>query len=232
MAFAPSYDEPLTLSLNQPQATEICQIIEGDAYLGLDASEESFKAVVNQYDILHLGMHGIANVENSLYAYLLFNSASDSMEDGKLNAYELYNMQINAQLTVLAACETGFGKLEKGEGIMSLARAFQYAGCPSIVTSLWKADGRSTGDLMMRFYTYLDEGENKSLALQRSQKEFLKSAPPDQTHPYYWATFILIGDDQPIGSNKLKWWILGGGILILLCWGSWQVRALSLKSDT
>ena len=98
-------------------------------------------------------------------------------------------------MVVLSACETGVGKWQSGEGIVSLARGFAYAGAKSIITSLWSANDRSTAQVMENFYTNLKAGLSKKEALRQAKLEFLSSQKdPLNTHPFYWATFVPIGD--------------------------------------
>src|SRR5665811_1040403 len=91
-----------------------------------------------------LSMHAFLDDINPLYSKFVFTQSQDKVEDDSLTIAEIYNMKFNAQLAVLSACETGDGALNRGEGIMSLSRAFAYAGCPSVVTSLWKVDSETT----------------------------------------------------------------------------------------
>lgn len=214
-AFAPSYEGALRLSTNQPQATAVADQLGGKAYLAHAATEATFRQMAPDSRILHLAIHGMPDEKQALYAHLLFGPSSDSAEDGKLHAYELYNLSLNTQLVTLSACESGYGKLALGEGILSLARAFRYAGCQSILFSHWKVDGRAANDLLTGFYEQIDQGKRPSQAIWQAQNEFLATAPPDQVHPYYWANFVLTGEDEPLSKPFYKWWI-GGGLILLL----------------
>ncbi len=214
-AFAPAYEGALRLSTNQPQATAVASQLDGEAYLAGAASETTFRQMAPASRILHLAMHGMPDEKQALYAHLLFGPSTDSAEDGKLHAYELYNLSLNTQLVTLSACESGYGKLALGEGILSLARAFRYAGCQSILFSHWKVDGRAANDLLTGFYEQIDQGKRPSQAIWQAQNEFLATAPPDQVHPYYWANFVLTGEDEPLSKPFYKWWI-GGGLILLL----------------
>ena len=215
-SFAPSYPDSLSLSYNKQSAEQIAKLKKGKVFQGVSASESSFKRFSGDYKILHLAMHGFVNQANPMLAYLLFSQPEDSLEDGKLYAYELYDMFLPAELIVLAACETGDGQYVQGEGVMSLSRAFRYAGCPSMISSLWKADGRSTSDLMTYLYEELYEEKSKSKALQSAKITFLKEATPDLIHPYYWANHILIGDPKPISIPLNMYWYIGGILSIII----------------
>ena len=214
-AFAPAYEAELRLSTNQPQAKAVVEQVGGHAFLASAATEAAFKQTAQTSRILHLAMHGVPDVEQSLYAHMLFGPSTDSVEDGKLHAYELYNLSLNTQLVTLSACETGYGKLAEGEGVMSLARAFRYSGCQSILFSHWKVDGRAANELLAGFYEAIGEGKRPSVAIWQSQKDFLAAAPPDQVHPFYWANFVLTGEDRALSAPFSRWW-WGGGLLVVI----------------
>jgi len=161
IAFAPTYDNKLAsfrqektlskLKWNQPEVESINKQFDGVSFKGTNATESNFKQMVKKYEIVHLAMHGFVDKNNPTNSGLIFSrmSSQDTLaEDGYLYAHELYNMDINSKLAVLSACNTGYGKFTKGEGVMSLAHAFSYAGCPSIVMSHWNVDDESTAKLM------------------------------------------------------------------------------------
>jgi len=208
------------LSWNQQEIKNIDHYLDGDILIGDDAQESNFKNVAHKYDIIHLAMHALIDDQNPMYSKLAFTgNKNDSINDGFLNAYELYNMELSAEMVVLSACETGYGKLEKGEGIMSLARAFTYAGCPSIVMSHWLADDKATAELMDLFYKYLAEGLSKDEALQKAKIEFLKNTDDIRQNPAFWAGFVVLGDTSPINKRSIfeKFGIpITGGLLILI----------------
>ncbi len=93
---------------------------------------------------------------------------------------------------------------------MSLSRAFNYAGVPSVVHSLWKLPDDATADIMPVFYVGLKEGESKSAALRRAKLEYMRNTlAPEQKHPYYWAGFVVNGDIQPISFRSNRWYHYG-----------------------
>jgi len=214
LAFAPAYGNKYLNSLatvddgfrsrltalawNQQEVKDINKYVEGLVLTGDDASERNFKEKANQYDVIHLAMHALIDDEKPMYSKLAFASTQPGNDDGFLNAYELYNMELQAELVVLSACETGFGKFERGEGIMSMAHAFTYAGCPSIVMSHWVADDKATANLMKLFYKNLSTGLTKDEALQKAKIEFLKDADDVRQNPAFWAGFVLMGDTSSI----------------------------------
>ncbi|MDA0196628.1 MAG: CHAT domain-containing protein, partial [Bacteroidetes bacterium] len=190
----------------EDEARKVSEIMEGDLRLGESATEALFKKEAGSYDILHLATHSIINQEDPNYSKLMFSDKDDS-EDGMLHAFELENMSLNATLVTLSACNTGVGKIEEGEGVMSMARAFRSAGVPSVVMSLWPASDKSTPDLMKYFYQNLNNGQSKDVALNHARKQYLETATGKARHPFYWGGFVLIGDNQPIkiDRNPMIW---------------------------
>ena len=176
------------------EATAAAKLLRGTAFFGKDATEARFTEVAGRYRILHLATHGKANDQKGDYAFLAFSEIKDSVENELLFAREIYNLQLNADLVVLSACETGIGKLHRGEGVSSLARAFAYAGAKGIVTSLWAVNDAKTKDLMVFFYKNLKKGMNKAEALRQAKLSFLEKSGPEEAHPYFWAGFVGIGE--------------------------------------
>jgi CHAT domain-containing protein len=235
------YEDTLSnLPLLENSVTEIrdgATLTGGDAYLGEDATEARFLAEAPSYRILHLAGHAFSHDRDPQYSGLVFTlppvdsthsdqTMYDSLlvdvmrtmaQDGYLHAFELQAMELNADLAVLSACNTGYGKVVAGEGIMSLARAFRYAGCPNLLTSLWQADDLSTRQLMGNYFRHLTAGTGKAEALRKARLDYLeREAEEARTHPYYWANFILIGDNAPVEPPaRWPWWLfalLGVGV--------------------
>ncbi|MDX2250596.1 MAG: CHAT domain-containing tetratricopeptide repeat protein [Bacteroidia bacterium] len=223
---------------NQPEVQTVAGLMKGKSWLAAQATETAFRENAEEYKILHLATHAWINDENPLYSGLWFVpeiegdtakrdslSLIEEVKDGFLHAYEIYNLVISADLAVLSACETGSGVLRRGEGIMSLARAFRYAGCPSVLMTLWKAEDVATRDLMAKFYQNLHSGMEKDKALQKAKLDFLTDS--DRQHPHFWADFILIGDESPVKDGQ-PWgiWILifviAGGVLAGVLWKKYR----------
>jgi CHAT domain-containing protein len=202
------------LKYNQPEVEEASQLFNSEHFLGFEASEAAFKAKAENAQILHLAMHTLLNDEEPLYSQLIFRETGEDGEDGRLNAYELYNMSLKADLAVLSACNTGVGKVQRGEGIMSLSRAFKYAGCSNIVMSLWPANDASTKEIILGFFNRLKSGENKDVALRDARIEYLENNT--KTHPFYWATFVFIGDETPLEKGGFPYLWMGLGVIALL----------------
>jgi len=201
------------------EARQITRIIRGDVYSDYEATEATFKRTSDQYDILHLAMHTLVNDQNPMYSKMAFTQQENSEEDGFLNTYEVYSMNLNSRLAVLSSCNTGSGKLEKGEGVISLARGFKYAGCPSIVMTMWPVEDNSSIRLMEYFYKSLNKGNSKDNALRTAKLKFLKNSDPLHSHPYFWAGYILIGDKSSLYTPVWIWWALAiAAVLAVVVW--------------
>ena len=208
--FSPSYEGNNELSSSKGEIETISKIVDGISFFGVASTKENFFINNTDYSILHLAMHAEIDNNNPMYNKLVFS-------DGDLTSSEIYVSNNKANLAVLSACNTGFGKLEKGEGVMSMARAFHFSGIPSIIMSLWKVPDKETKIIMLAFYKYLKKGMPKNKALQKAKLEYLSSTN-DITlkHPYYWSGFVLTGNNQPLPNNNIILYIIGSFLLILL----------------
>ncbi|NNC82995.1 MAG: CHAT domain-containing protein, partial [Flavobacteriales bacterium] len=139
-------DQGFLHQIQQPFAVKTAHalggLLQAEVKVGEEANESEFKQHAAQYEVIHLGTHTEINNVSPLYSKLILSKSSS--EDGYLHAYELYDMQLQAELAVLTACQTGVGQQESSEGVISLAHSFAYAGCPSIIMSLWDVDEQST----------------------------------------------------------------------------------------
>jgi CHAT domain-containing protein len=182
------------LAFSGPEVAAAAKLMKGETIAGSAATEERFTSTAGNYRILHLATHGRADNRVGDYAFLAFTEIKDSIENELLYVKDLYNLQLNADLVVLSACETGIGKLQRGEGIISLARAFAYAGAKSIVTSLWSVNDKSTSELMRFFYRELRRGKDKDEALRLARLRLLRESNVRSAHPFFWAAFVPLGD--------------------------------------
>ncbi len=171
----------------------------GKIFTGAEATKEQFDRYAPYYSILHLAMHAIVNNEEPMYSKLVFAGAADSLS--ALYTYDLYQHKLAADLVILSACNTGLGKLQKGEGLISLARGFTYAGAGSVIMSLWPVDDYATPVIFKTFYQLLSTGARKPSALRRAKLHYLEQADPAAAHPFYWGGFAFIGDTSPIQSG-------------------------------
>lgn len=213
LGFAPHYEGDQELISAKKEIDGIAAKTNGKKLIGKDASKENFYLNNKSFSILHLAMHAQIDDENPQYNSLLF-------QDGAMTASDIYTSRSKANMAVLSACNTGYGKIEKGEGVMSMARAFHFSGIPSVVMSLWKVPDRETKSIMIDFYKYLKRGENKSEALRHAKLNYLKeNSIGDLNHPYYWSGFVINGNTDSIeGTSLLYSWgwliILSIGLLI------------------
>lgn len=210
---------------NKEEVDKIRSLLGGDILPGTTATKQAFSEMAGKYRIIHLSTHGKANDQSGDYSYLAFSGFGDSLENGRLFTRELYNLRLNADLVVLSACETGIGELQRGEGIISLARGVSYAGAKSIVTTLWKVEDRATSQLMQRFYENLRKGMAKDSALHTAKLYLLDST--SNVSPYNWAAFVPIGDMEPMPLHGTDcWaWLLGlTGVAALAATLLWRRR--------
>jgi CHAT domain-containing protein len=241
LAFAPVYhsdtvsfeNEKLILTPLpgiQQEVDFISEEIKTDAFRGNDATEFNFRQFSKDYDILHLAMHAFIN--DSLPAFSRFafaqNSNNSGENDGWLNTADIYNLDLNARLTVLSACNTGSGNLRKGEGVMSLARGFLYAGCPGIIMTLWEVEDNAGTKIMSNFYRNLKKGKSTDEALRLAQLKYLENANPRMGHPHYWLGYVPIGQTSPLFSS---YDIYFAGLIILTIAGLAAEQIIRMKRN-
>jgi CHAT domain-containing protein/Tfp pilus assembly protein PilF len=164
-------------------------------YLGDEASKRNVLAnpLLAGARWVHFATHGVFDETNPALSGLVLTPGPDG-DDGRLRVDEVFNLKLNADLVVLSACDTGAGKRVTGEGLVGLARAFFYAGTPSLVVSLWPVSEDSAPKIMLDFYRRLKDGEGKGEALGRSKLDLLRTGA--YAHPFYWAPFVLVGDPK------------------------------------
>ncbi|MGB1243623.1 MAG: CHAT domain-containing protein, partial [Chitinophagales bacterium] len=206
-------DSLKALPSSRLEVNTIFQIIGGQIFLQTDANKTAFLEEARHYQILHLSTHACMDEGD-------FESSRIYFADQALLSKELYPLQLNAELAVLSACETGTGPIQQGEGVMSLARAFLYAGCPSVISSLWSVNDEKTSELMSGFYTNLKEGQTKSSALQNAKISYIndKKRKNENAHPFYWAAFVQIGNPNSIVLEGNRWKFWG----MIDCFGFWD----------
>jgi len=160
-----------------------------DVFVDKEATETKFKEICSNFDVIHLSTHGLADDQRPLFSVICL--AKDEQNDGEVRAYEVFSLNLKANLVTLGACETGLGKLSEAEGLVGLARSFLYAGTPTVIASLWSVYDRPTMELFINFFKYWkQEGMSKVEALGRAQRELAE----EYGFPVTWAGFILIGD--------------------------------------
>jgi CHAT domain-containing protein len=180
------------------EAEYISDITGGKLYLNNEAKESVYKAESGKYDIIHLAMHTILNDKDPMNSTLIFSPESDSIDDRYLKTYEVYGIPLNAKMVVLSSCNTGSGFLFSGEGILSLARGFIYSGSQSVVMSMWEIEDKSGTEIVKMFYKNLKKGYSKSVALRKARVAYLKKSDQLRSHPYFWSTLVIYGNNTPL----------------------------------
>ena len=214
----------LTL-LPQPFTKDLAQysskIFKGTSFINENASKQIFTEQAKEHKIIHIGTHAESNNISPELSRLIFaKNVNDSItsEDNSLYTYEIYNQNLSSNLAILTACETGKPTYQAGEGMISLAHAFNYAGSESILTSLWKIDEQSSAKIIEYFYTYLKKGLPKDQALQEAKLDYISTAEGRTIAPQYWAGLVIIGDTTPIElktSSNLVFWLFGIVLIIV-----------------
>ncbi|MBT6004640.1 MAG: CHAT domain-containing protein [Prolixibacteraceae bacterium] len=215
LAFAPIYSADTFVFENQKlilmpipgiqkEVDLISKEIKTKLYKGDQATVLNFRDNVEDYDILHLAMHAFINDSIPALSRFAFSQNRDKPgeNDRWINTADIYNLDLNARLTVLSACNTGSGKLRKGEGVMSLARGFFYAGCPSIVMTLWETEDNSGTQIMSSFYKNLKKGKSKDDALRFAKLDYLKNSKSRLAHPHYWLGYVRDQFNYRVGGIK------------------------------
>jgi CHAT domain-containing protein len=195
--------EPLPgAALQVKQLARLYGLKQSKYYIGPDAREEQVKAEASNYRILQFATHGILNNASPMYSYLVMSQTGEkSKEDGLLEAWEIMQMDLKADMAVLAACETARGRVGAGEGVIGLSWAFFVAGCPTTVVSQWKVEDTATKNLMLEFHRILKlKYQNprspitKAAALRQAALKMMRTM--SEPHPFYWAGFVMVGDGR------------------------------------
>lgn len=167
-------------------------------FIGRSASEKTFKSLAPNYGRIHLATHGVIDNRHPLYSHLLLTKTDGDLEnDGLLEAREIMNVKLDADLAVLSACETANGKIAPAEGVMGMSWAFFVSGTRSMLVSQWRVNSLSTSELMVNFYQTLETSRDQSRVSkpQALRQATLKSMKAQRyRHPFYWAAFVMIGN--------------------------------------
>ena len=193
----------LGLAPLQNSATEIDNInrvfsqqgLKTTVLLNAEATENAVKSAdLKSFKYIHIATHGYVDKTNPELSGLFFAPVKNVYSDNILYTGEIYNMQLNAELLTLSACETGLGKVAEGEGLLGFSRAFFYSGAKNLMVSLWKVNDFSTSELMSEFYVQLTQNKRAmDESLLRSKMKFIQEK--EYAHPFYWASFVLIGSN-------------------------------------
>ena len=200
--------ETLTYSINEAKAIE--SEMKSHILMRTEATKANFNKKASNYGILHLSTHASSGD--------FVNPSNLSFYDDTLFLNELYSLDLNTNLVVLSACETGIGKLYKGEGAMSIARGFQYAGAQNLLFSLWQINDLSTSQIMQKFYKNFNKHHSAFFANNESKVDYLKneSISNAKKSPYYWSAFVYYGEILQPNSKNLLIYICLAALFILI----------------
>ncbi len=220
--------------LPQPFSVDIVKkysrIFRGKSFVNAEASKDVFAENAREHKIIHIGTHAESNNVSPELSRLIFAKSLED-EDNSLYAYEIYNQNLNSDLSILTACETGKPTYQSGEGMISLAHAFNYAGSKSILTSLWKIDEKSTATIINYFYENLAKGLEKDEALRQAKLTYINNAEGREKQFEYWGGLVLIGDTTALelGTTLKTWHLILLGIFVLSV-GRWLLGTRKRKS--
>lgn len=209
--------QPTSLNLAKKYSNQF----NGEAFVNENASKRHFTSHAKNHKIIYIGTHAESNNLSPELSRLVFAKSLDSLnsDDNSLYTYEIYDTDLASNLTILTACETGKPTYQAGEGMISLAHAFNYAGSESILTSLWKIDEQSSAKIVDLFYINLDKGWTKDKALRQAKLDYIATAEGRTANPQYWAGLVLIGDVSPIEmTSSINWiyWIFASVLLLVV----------------
>jgi CHAT domain-containing protein len=184
----------------EEEAKRIAGLYHTAAHVGAEPTEGWLRQHIGEAKIVHLATHGFLNPYSPQSSGVLLavpaRQPTDGQydDDGTLQAWEVWNLKLKADLVVLSACETGRGGKVDGEGLVGLTRALQFAGARSIVASQWKVSDESTAALMTAFHKRLLAGADRDEALRQAMAEIAADKTHPWQDPYHWAPFLLVGE--------------------------------------
>ena len=164
-------------------------------FTGAEALESRAKAEAPRFRIIHLATHGVLDDANPMYSRLLLSRRDGDGEDGELEAREMLDLRLRADLVVLSACDTARGDVRSGEGLVGMSWTLFAAGAPSIIASKWRVDSAESEALMIAFYDRWMKRPRQPFAKARALRaaRLALMRDPKYRHPYYWSPFVLIG---------------------------------------
>ncbi|HBB93288.1 MAG: hypothetical protein A2X22_13730 [Bacteroidetes bacterium GWF2_49_14] len=213
-----------TLKYSKEEMRLIAKEFKTQQIKGKRASEENLLRSLTTRKIVHISTHGVLNLENPVESRLLLNP---SRTDGNFYLFEMFSLKIESPLIILNACNTAIGDHQPGEGIMSMARGFQFAGASSLITTLWPIDDRASARISSLFYKNLRKGMDRREALQSAKNNYLDESPMNLSSPFFWASLVLFGDTEKLTTdNGLSKMYLPAGLILLstLIFGLWLYR--------
>ncbi len=208
--------EPFSIDL----AVKMKQLLGGKCFINESSTKRAFITNAGHHKIIQISTHAESNNEYPEFSRLIFaKNTTDKKEDNSLFVDDIYNCDLTSNLAVVTACESGKPGYQDGEGMISLAHAFNYAGSKSILTGLWKIDEQASAILLDFFYKNLLKGMTKDEALRQAKLSYLKKADGRMLAPQYWAGLVIMGDTSPVmlkQQNSPEILLIAGFILILI----------------
>lgn len=183
------------LKNSSKEVMSACDVMKGELFIGEDASKVHFLEQMDQYQTIHLSTHANSGSIDSTWI---------SFRDEKLSGSEIYGEKNDAELIVLSACRTSLGEMIAGEGIMSLSRAFFHAGAASVLSTLWNVNDQVSVEIIADFYRALVAGKSRAAALRTAKLNYLSSHSGSEISPYFWSSYIMIGDGSKLNLNSNK----------------------------
>lgn len=211
-AFAPFVNTTYQNFVQLPESKIEVEAITNNFFIDSTAKKSRFFSEINSGNIIHLATHtqvGISPYDSFIQFYPL------KTKDSKLFLAEIFDIQLDKfELITLSSCEASNGSVRYGEGILSMSKAFTFAGCPAILSTIWTAHDKSMAFLSIKFYDYLKKGKSKNEALRLAKLDYLSSTMGKKfNHPFYWANFVIIGNTEAIiEPTQNIYWI---GFIIL-----------------
>jgi len=191
------------LDYNQEEVEEVASFFPRKNIIETISAKEAFLELAPSYGLIHCATHALANNKNGDLSFIMLGQKDSDV----IYAKDLYALDLNANMVVLSACQTSAGEVNKGEGIISLARSFTYAGAASVVTSLWNVRDKTNKEIIFGFYQLLKKGIARDEALRAAKLNYLASISRENeagAHPYFWAPMVITGDVSPMQFN-LYW---------------------------
>lgn len=219
------------LEYNIPTVEALGKQTKGMIFTGNQASVDRFNQSASGFGVLHLATHAQANTTAGNFSFVVLSDGQNGYDS--LFVKDLYLLDLTAaSMVVLSACETADGALYKGEGVVSLARAFLYAGARSVLTTFWSINDMANKRLMTSFFEHLKTGAPKTEALRQAKLAQIKASDSHDAHPVYWAAFTAIGNDAPVYPQE-SWMIWAGvGLLGLIGVVGWRTRVKFFQHES
>jgi len=208
----------LPLPFTSKLAQKIKNKLGGKLFSASASTPETFKKEAGNHHIIYIGTHAESNNDYPEYSRLIFSKDHEKpTAENSVYLYDIYDCNLTSDLAVLTACESGKPGYQDGEGMISMAHAFSYAGSESILTALWKIDEQSSALITEAFYENLEAGMTKDEALQKAKRAYLQKANGRMLAPQYWAGLVIMGNLTPVkleATHSILYYI-SGGILVL-----------------